>query len=450
MKLSKIIIVVVLIAFIGIGWFAFVRDSATDRLEYQNSLSQAQKNMDAGLYQMAISDYLKAIEHKSTDENWGNMLSAYEKRLAEDKEILSDYIKALNSALSKNGYKEAYVKRLAELHLENESYQKAYDAIVAAEKKGVTSDALIDLKLEAQYTYTIKIREFSSFLPLSYSHYSVYNGKSWALITTEGTTKFPFQYQYISQTSQDGISLFVNEKDSRLIDEEGVVRGIFPYIIEESGIYSEGLIAIKKENGFVFYDSYAEEKFGGFEAVGAFYNGRAAVKKDGQWLIINNDGKPDSDRRFKDICLSLDGNYISNDTVILASENDVYKIYDTKFNAVGDFSCEDVDICTADGLIAFKSGGKWGFVNTKGEIVIEAQYENAKSFSNGLAAICKDGKWGFIDKDNRNVVECVFANADYFNEAGNCLVQTDEPNIDDEIVWQMLSLKLGIIGGEKK
>jgi hypothetical protein len=447
MKLSKIIVVIALIAFILIGWFAFVRDSAADRVAYQDCLSQAQKNTDAGLYQMAIEDYSRAIEYESTDENWASLLASYEKRLAEDAEISSDYIKALNNAISSCGYQEAFVKRLAELYLDTNNQKKAYDIIVAAAEEKVTSDVLEALKQDAQYTYSIKMREYSSFLPLSYSHYSVYNGKAWASIDTAGTTEFPFQYRYINQVSEDGIGLFTDEKDSRLIDSKGVVRGIFPYAITDAGIYSEGLIAVKKGSSFVYCDSYAEEKFGGYEAAGTFYDGRAAVKKDGQWLIIDNTGQAVSDKRFQDIRLSLDGNYLSASTII-ASEKDVYRLYDTKFNVIGDFSCEDIDICTSDGLIAFKSGGKWGFVTTDGQVVIEPQYEDAKSFSNGLAAICKNGKWGFIDRDNRNVIECRFSGADYFNDAGSCLVRTDESGMDDEVIWQMLSLKLGIIGGK--
>jgi len=38
-------------------------------------------------------------------------------------------------------------------------------------------------------------------------------------------------------------------------------------------------------------------------------------------------------------------------------------------------------------LIAFKNNNKWGFVNEEGKIVIEPQYDNAKSFSYGLAAV---------------------------------------------------------------
>ncbi|MEE8043841.1 MAG: WG repeat-containing protein [Thermodesulfobacteriota bacterium] len=49
-------------------------------------------------------------------------------------------------------------------------------------------------------------------------------------------------------------------------------------------------------------------------------------------------------------------------------------------------------------------GNKWGFVNKKGEIVIEPQFENAVSFSGGLAIVeLGGGKWGYIDKKGKLV-----------------------------------------------
>ena len=78
--------------------------------------------------------------------------------------------------------------------------------------------------------------------------------------------------------------------------------------------------------------------------------------------------------------------------------------YNDKMESVATFSgCDKIDILTEDGLVAFCKNGKWGFVNTAGEVVLEPKYENARSFSNGLAAVCEDGKWGFVDKE-RNAI----------------------------------------------
>jgi len=49
-------------------------------------------------------------------------------------------------------------------------------------------------------------------------------------------------------------------------------------------------------------------------------------------------------------------------------------------------------------LAAVKSGGKWGFINTKGKEVIPLKYSEIKNFSDGIAAVQLGIKWGYIDK----------------------------------------------------
>lgn len=43
--------------------------------------------------------------------------------------------------------------------------------------------------------------------------------------------------------------------------------------------------------------------------------------------------------------------------------------------------------------------GKWGFINQRGEMVIQPQFEIVDVFYNGSCIAKKDGKWGLIDKD---------------------------------------------------
>tara|TARA_Y100000385_G_scaffold291483_1_gene369779 strand:+ start:4162 stop:5802 length:1641 start_codon:yes stop_codon:yes gene_type:complete len=69
---------------------------------------------------------------------------------------------------------------------------------------------------------------------------------------------------------------------------------------------------------------------------------------------------------------------------------------------------------------------KWGFVNKKGEVVINPQFSYANNFSDGLCAVENDdGKWGFIDKDGKIVINYQFTDIDKrFNrfKNGKCVV----------------------------
>ena len=133
--------------------------------------------------------------------------------------------------------------------------------------------------------------------------------------------------------------------------------------------------------------------------------------------------------------MNLDGSYLKNG-IMFAKSDGKYKIYDKDGKRVGSFECDDIDVITDDGIIAFKKNDKWGFVDTTGKVVVEAKFDNAKSFSNGLAAVCQGEKWGFADKDGTVVIDCQFFDADYFNSKRNCLVKSTPGD------WQMIALKV--------
>ncbi|MBQ2830318.1 MAG: WG repeat-containing protein, partial [Oscillospiraceae bacterium] len=64
-----------------------------------------------------------------------------------------------------------------------------------------------------------------------------------------------------------------------------------------------------------------------------------------------------------------------------------------------------------DGLLPVAKGGKWGFIDTTGKLVIPCGYDSAKDFSEGLARVEKDGKWGLINTSGKVVLPIEY---DYF------------------------------------
>jgi ankyrin repeat protein len=68
------------------------------------------------------------------------------------------------------------------------------------------------------------------------------------------------------------------------------------------------------------------------------------------------------------------------------------------------------------GLKAVEQNGKWGYADQGGHLIISAQYDEAKIFSDGLAAVKMQGKWGFIDKTGQLVIPLSYDSATSFIE----------------------------------
>lgn len=91
--------------------------------------------------------------------------------------------------------------------------------------------------------------------------------------------------------------------------------------------------------------------------------------------------------------------------VIRASSDRVY------VNKVGDLTIElDAALSFSEGMAPASKDGKWGFIDKKGNVVIDFQYDGAMPFSEGRALVLKDDYMGFIDKKGNEVIPCEYDN----------------------------------------
>lgn len=451
MKSIKTITIIALIAIIALGWIFFLIDKGSDLAADNSAVKIADQYVEEGLYQRAILKYNEALSYNYKKSTVEKMLNAYKLRYSENTNITEDYIAALNVAVNNFPKEAAFTSELVELYVKQGDYESAYDKLVFSFNNGLKDEKLYQKKQELRYSYSLDASAYNEFLPFSEGAYTAFTGDVWVAVDSSGET-VSGKYPYMS-SSNGGIRVYENDKDTRLINADGLVMGIFKTKLQNAGLFSENLIPVCIDNKYAYYDAFAKKVFGDFEYAGAFQNGKAAVKKDGKWVLIDTSGKEVSEK-FADIIVDKNGKYINGDAMIAAKESGKYQMFDADGKKLNDFSASEMDICTSNGWIAFEKDGKWGFVNTSGKIVIEPTYEKAKSFSNALAAVCVDGKWGYIDPSNEIVIKCQFVNADYFNEAGSsmiCMAQPEESNDSEKEpttkeVWKLLKLNLGLKG----
>ncbi|MCX6351174.1 MAG: WG repeat-containing protein, partial [Bacteroidetes bacterium] len=88
--------------------------------------------------------------------------------------------------------------------------------------------------------------------------------------------------------------------------------------------------------------------------------------------------------------------------------------------------------CNAQGdkLARVKKGGKYGFVNMSGTVVIPITYTEAGDFGEGLAAVKVGEVWGAVDKSNKIVIKPQFADQFRFKKGMATVSKPNKPGTD--------------------
>lgn len=85
-------------------------------------------------------------------------------------------------------------------------------------------------------------------------------------------------------------------------------------------------------------------------------------------------------------------------------------------------------------LFPIQQNGKWGYINRKGEVVIQPQFAQAWFFSEGLAVACIEyGKCGYIDRTGKFAINPQFQEAARFSEGLAAVVVEDRIGYIDKI-----------------
>ncbi|ADV42656.1 WG repeat-containing protein [Bacteroides helcogenes] len=93
-------------------------------------------------------------------------------------------------------------------------------------------------------------------------------------------------------------------------------------------------------------------------------------------------------------------------------------------------------------LMPVKQGDKWGFINAKGEYMINPQFDNVSCFADGLAKVRADGKAGFIDKSGKYVISPQYSGAtDFYEDRAWVVKPMGAPELIDTKGRSLFTLK---------
>lgn len=202
--------------------------------------------------------------------------------------------------------------------------------------------------------------------------------QKWGYANLEGEIIIPAEYEKCYPFSSNGLAViydgkerqyhFIDLKNTRLkTDPESFkTKDVFGFNL---GGFSDHLFLVEVKGKWGYMNDEGKLAIPAIYDEGSNFNGgHANVKKGKTIVLIDTKG---------------------NETTIAAPAVDVKEF--------------------SEGLAAIETKGKFGFINTKGELVIPADFHSVGYFKNGLAwAKSSDEKLGYIDKDGKWVIKPEF------------------------------------------
>ena len=404
--------------------------------QYDKTLSEARTLAEKELCSKSIAKYNDAIMIKDTLKVRLEMLDVYEKGIdiGEFTNTYDIFTSVTNMVDEYREDKLAY-EEACELFVKYGKYEECSNILMQARDLNVTSYKIEEYRSQVRYQYTKYFAMYTDVLPVFNGMYTVKTEDGYTFLNDEGSpdfkgsfisaSSFSEGYAFVKSSHPDGTdrSIVINKEGERQTYLDGVEYSSGVGKAKDKKGNDIYLLSCKIGDKYKYFDINGKEAFGEYAFAGRFRNNVAAVmESEGKWELIDGTGKAINDTTFSDIVLN-EFDECAPKGFIFAKVDGKYHLYDLKGTQIGDLSCDGAK-AFVDEYAAFKSGDLWGFVDTKGNIVIEPVYENAKSFSNSMGAIYAGGSWKFINPEGEIVIKESFEDVDYLSDKGICFVKT--------------------------
>ena len=337
------------------------------------------------------------------------------------------YTDLLEKQMSRKDAKPEVFAEAARYYLGASSIPEALDVLKAGIKK-TGSDELTALYELNRYCYETGRDIYENAAEIFDSTAQVCIDGLWGIAKADGTPMIPCMYERISTFSADR-AIVQNEGEIFAIDKDSNRIAKLHENATAFGNYSHDRIAILLHGGW--RRSTGEFAIGSaiFEYIGTYSDGYAAAKFDGRWGVVDLALEWLVPAEYDAIIMDELGRSCSN-SAVFARQNGAVTLLVNGEQTGGAF--EDAHPFMGGEYAAVKKNGKWGFIDMTGMLIIDYQFDDARSFGQHLAAIEQDGLWGYISIYGDIAIEPIFLEAKSFSN-GSAPVLTHRG-------WQFITL----------
>lgn len=160
-----------------------------------------------------------------------------------------------------------------------------------------------------------------------------------------------------------------------------------------------------------FVDTTGKVVIAPFEAdsITDFCEGLASFKRENKWGVIDRNGNIVVEPKFDDVVKYCQG-------VAPYRIGDKFGLIDKADNVITEPIYDYIaDTCDEIGRVA-QLDGKWGWIDNKGQIIIDFSFDKARSFHEKLAAVSYNLQWGYIDTNGQWKISPQYKNASDFSD----------------------------------
>ena len=442
MNMKKILIPIAVLLLTIVSVYSLVDTNLQTIREYEQILEDARSYAAQGIVDDAVKYYEEALAYDMNIDVYIEYMQVYVDNGQEKKAL--GVAEAMVEDLDDS--EQAY-ECLLDRYIALESYEDCFVLDDEVTERNLRSEGFAAKMAEIEYAYALDYQNYTEVKSFSSGYAAYKSDELYGAIDETGSGVLSRAYKDMGSFSyytnennaedsgfvvpvctQDGQWMYVSTTGNKKIEIDESLQ--FDYL----GIYVDKGLTVASINGaYAYYDTNFEKKFGDYMYASTFNCGRAAVQvAENEWYIINENGERLNQTPYLDV--ELDGREIAfrnNRAFVLIDDN--YYMIDVDCNIIGEqkfisahpfLEVLNEEGTATDVLAAVCIGGKWGFIDVNGQIIIEPQYMDAHSFSNGFAAVSQNSEWGFINPNGELVIDYAFEDVKDFNSKGCVFIST--------------------------
>ena len=410
-------------------FFAVFSDNKKKDDSYSEYIELAVKNAEKDIPYNAVMYYRKAFEIRCADEE------TYEAYIAQCELLGGDfYYDAINDYLNKFPDSPRAHEALCKYYFDGQDYKRVFEVALDAKERDIATDAVKEMFINSRYKYKYIKGGLTEATPFLGKYAKVKRDDFYGYIEDNGQFLLFPRYEEAGFFAGDSTAVKADGK-WMMINELGYKVAVCSSEPDGMSYMSNGIVPIKVGEKYGYTDtSLVIPESLPYDYASNFRSDVAAVKKGEKWAIINSNREYVTEFIFDDVIID-DFNTCINNGIILARQGSKYYLYDATGTKISENGYEYVYPFASEEYAAFKKGDKWGFIDATGQVVIEPQFDEAKSFCVGLAPVKVGELWGYINTDGKVCIDCVFEDCIPFSSNGVTAVK-------EQTGWSYIKLLL--------